>query len=611
VRKRFTSLLLIAAASLLGAPKLLAQSSFSVLHSFTSATTDGANPEGQPMLFGSNLVGLAYNGGANGFGALFQVSTNGSGFNLLYSFEGDLNGANPFGILTLSGNSFYGMTFNGGIDDGGVIYRVRTNGSNYAVLHTFQGGDTDGQYPFGSLTVNGPLLFGMTANGGTNSGGVIFKIGTNGVGFAVIHSFNGGPNDGSFPSEGVTASGANLYGTTFLGGSNNIGTVFSMGTNGVGFKVLHHFGSITNDGANPSGPLTLVGSSLYGITSAGGTTNLGTVFTIGTDGTGYSVLHSFTGGTNDGAAPQYGPLIVTNNTIYGVTENGGTNDEGVVFQVPTTRPGFAMLYSFGANATDGAFPLYPPILPNANFYGVTVAGGSNNLGVVYGPGATSVVTTSPPPSQVCVTVPGAASAGVVITNVVAGQFYLYQASGCVGRNLDGTTDDPDGNEYNNNCTVPLTPNLGPAGPAFTCPGLIKFSLVGKYADGSSVQLGQNTNQDGYFIPPVSGPLTLFFNDDIYSDNSGSFTACITATNLPTICATVGGGRPLLTESHSGKFTPGSNTWSSPRAPPITGVAPATSIRMDCPMARPTPTPSHARPRILLATTSFRFRWWAS
>lgn len=541
--KRLKCLLLVIVVLPLAGWQVHAQSGFSVLHSFLNSVNDGENPEGQPLLIGgTNLVGLAYNGGANGAGALFQVSTNGSGFTLLYSFEGDLNGANPFGLLAASGNSFYGMTFNGGINDGGVIYRVRTNGSNYAVLHTFNGGSTDGQFPFGSLIVTGSTVFGMTANGGTNGAGVVFKMTTNSLNFAILHSFTGGVDGGS-PSEGVILAGTNLYGTTYFGGSNSAGTVFTVGTNGGNLSVLHHFGGGTNDGANPSGPLTLVGSSLYGITTEGGTNNVGTVFTIGTNGAGYAILHSFSGGTLDGASPQFGPLVANGNLLYGSTRNGGTANVGLVFQIATDGTGFAVLNSFGATATDSTFPVYPPIFVNSNFYGMATDGGSNNLGTVYGPGLSNIITiiSSGGPTQVCAVVPsanGAGQAGVSIGNVIAGQLYTYQASGCIGRNLDGTTDDPDGNEYNNNCTVPLTPNLGPGGPFFKCPGLIEFSLVGKFADGSCVQLGQNTNQDGYFIPPVSGPMTLFFNDDNYFDNSGTFQACITPLLLSNVCQTV-------------------------------------------------------------------------
>src|ERR1017187_5890072 len=271
-REHLFSLALVCALAL-GATTASAQNPFGVLHSFTNAPNDGANPEGQPILISSNLFGVTLNGGAYSLGAIYQGNTNGTNYNIIYSFGND-DGVNPFCTLASSGPFLYGMTFNGGIGDGGVLFRVRTNGLNYTALHLFMGGDTDGILPDGSVIVTNGTLFGMTFNGGTNDAGVVFKVSTNTTGFAILHSFGGGPNDGASPSEGVTLGGTSLFGTTSFGGSNNLGTVFSMVTNGASYKILHHFtGSNTNsDGAYPAGPLTLNGSTLYGITTFGGTT---------------------------------------------------------------------------------------------------------------------------------------------------------------------------------------------------------------------------------------------------------------------------------------------------------------------------------------------------
>lgn len=528
-RREWLVWLALACVSGIGSISASAQNGFGILHSFANVTTDGALPESQPLLIASNLVGVTFYGGDSGNGCVFQVGTNGANFSLLYSFEGGVNGANPFGLLASNGPFLYGMTFNGGVNDGGVLFRVGIDGVNYAVLHTFMGGSADGQFPLGGLTGTGSVLYGMTTGGGTNGVGVVFKISTNGSSFAVLHSFQGGLNDGSSPSEGVTLGGSNLFGTTFYGGSNNLGTVFSVVTNGTGYKVLHHFAGHTNDGANPSGPVTLDGSSLYGITSTGGTNGAGAVFKINTDGSGYTVLHHFAGGANDGAFPQFGPLIVANALIYGATEEGGPTNAGVVFQMATNGTSFALLHSFSTNANEGAFPFYPPILSGSSFYGLTVNGGSNDLGVVYGPTA----TVSPPP-QVCtnnIVVPSTQSSGIFFGNVVAGVTYAYTASGCV---LSGgpNNSDPDGNLYSDSCQTLIGSNQI-ADTSYICPGLKVISLVGKIG-GFCIQLGKS----GTFVVPESGPLTLYYNDGNFGDNSGSFDACITP--VPQLCTNVPG-----------------------------------------------------------------------
>lgn len=96
--------------------------------------------------------------------------------------------------------------------------------------------------------------------------GVVFSISTGGTGFTVLHSFAGAASDGAYPmSGGLALSGSTLYGATECGGANNEGTVYSIGTTGSGFAVLHSF-NLATDSGYPSSGLLLSGSTLYGQT---------------------------------------------------------------------------------------------------------------------------------------------------------------------------------------------------------------------------------------------------------------------------------------------------------------------------------------------------------
>ena len=101
--------------------------------------------------------------------------------------------------------------------------------------------------------------------------------------------------------------------------------MFKMNTDGTGYDIMHTFtGQSGGDGANPVGSLTLVGRPPFGTTPVGVGDALGVLFGINTDGTDYDVLHTFTGGPNDGANP--GDLIFSDSTFYGMTgASGGTN----------------------------------------------------------------------------------------------------------------------------------------------------------------------------------------------------------------------------------------------------------------------------------------------
>jgi uncharacterized repeat protein (TIGR03803 family) len=166
---------------------------------------------------------------------------------------------------------------------------------------------------------------------------------TNGTGFTVVHNFtalsNSTNSDGVGPQADLILVGNTLYGTAIIGGSSGNGTVFAVNTNGTGFTNLHSFtavstnssGVYTNgDGANPQAGLILWSNTLYGTAANGGGSGSGTVFAINTNGTGFTNLHSFTGG--GGGANPYAGLILSGDTLYGTTAGGSTGN-GTVFSL--------------------------------------------------------------------------------------------------------------------------------------------------------------------------------------------------------------------------------------------------------------------------------------
>jgi len=106
----------------------------------------------------------------------------------------------------------------------------------------------------------------------------VFKVNTNGTGFATLLWFNSS-DVGANPGAGLCLSGVTLYGTTYNGGSFGKGTVFKVNTDGTGSAVLKNFNG--PDGASAFASLTLVHSRLYGTTRDGGDYGLGTVFSLG------------------------------------------------------------------------------------------------------------------------------------------------------------------------------------------------------------------------------------------------------------------------------------------------------------------------------------------
>jgi uncharacterized repeat protein (TIGR03803 family) len=318
-------------------------SNYTVLHSFCDGTVpfDGYLPLGSLTLSGSTLYGMSAYGGDADSGVIFKINIDGSNYTILHSF-GDGTVANdglyPSGTPILSGFSLYGMTYDGGVAANGTIFEINTNGTGYNILHSFRDGSVvnDGIQPEGSLVLSKSTLYGMTPYGGVdysgpNSGsGVIFKINTNGSNYRLLHSFKNGEN----PFGSLTLSGSTLYGLTAGGGNTGCGTVFKISTAGSGFKILHSFlDKIDDDGEQPNGTPILSASFLYGVTSGGGPGNGGVAFKMKTNGLGYTILHSFGDGSvkssdgtvqKDGMQP-FGSLILSGSTLYGMTSWGGSN----------------------------------------------------------------------------------------------------------------------------------------------------------------------------------------------------------------------------------------------------------------------------------------------
>jgi uncharacterized repeat protein (TIGR03803 family) len=362
----------------------VAAQTFTNLHHF-NGITDGAAPYGELILSGTTLYGTTYAGGSASNGTIFSISIDGSGFTNLHSFatneEGtpiNSDGRGPYASLVLSGNILYGAAPYGGERYRGTMFRLNTDGSGFTLLHTFTGG-LDGGEPYGNLILSGTTFYGTTGQDGSGGWGTVFAINMDGTGLTNLHSFTSAPDDGDGPEAGVILSGNTLYGTTIFGGSANYGNVFRVNIDGSGFTNLYSF---TNgiDGANPNGELVLAGNTLYGTTMFGGSANKGTIFKIDTDGTGFAVLRGFPGGWGEGSP--FAGLVLSGNTLYGTTYLGGSAYKGTVFRINTDGTGFTNLYHF-TGASDGANPYATLLVSGYTLYGTTSAGGSFNLGTVF------------------------------------------------------------------------------------------------------------------------------------------------------------------------------------------------------------------------------------
>jgi uncharacterized repeat protein (TIGR03803 family) len=330
---------------------------YTVLYSFGGSTFDGAEPVAG-LIEGSDgfLYGTTLDGGQYGYGTVFKIPKGGLGYSVLHSFgTTSTDGKGPAGSLVLGSNgNLYGTTSGGGAygsssNPGGTVFTLKTNGGfSYQVLYNFGNliDPTDGQAPLAGLVIGlDNFLYGTTESGGVSGLGTIFKLSQAGTRYTQLYSFT--IPSGYYPRAPLVF-GANsaLFGTASLGGpnynQNQGGVVFTIQTNGNNYAVLYNFGNSATDGNSPiSGLLVACDQTLYGTTAGGGTSNLGTVFTLRQDGSAYAVMKSFT--PADGDDPWSGLIQGSDGNLYGTTlsdgATGNSNGNGTLFMLPPALSG--------------------------------------------------------------------------------------------------------------------------------------------------------------------------------------------------------------------------------------------------------------------------------
>lgn len=240
----------------------------------------------------------------------------------------------------LFGTTFAG----GSNNDGTVFELIPQSGGTWSdrVLHNFASGSHDGNAPNDAPLFNArENLFGTTYEGGPHLSGTVFQMNRSASGWVEkpIYFFQGlafgGGSDGANPVAGVIADKAgNLYGTTDYGGSASVGTVYEVSPSGNGTwteKVLYTFTDGT-DGGHPGGLVLDEAGNLYGVTS--GHRTFGSVFELSPNGSSwtFTVLYDFTGGA-DGGSPAGSLVRDANGNLYGTTTYGGASGLGTVFEI--------------------------------------------------------------------------------------------------------------------------------------------------------------------------------------------------------------------------------------------------------------------------------------
>jgi uncharacterized repeat protein (TIGR03803 family) len=232
----------------------------------------------------------------------------------------------------------------------------------------------------GTPTVAGSYLFTVTATDSAGAAGAVtYTLVINPppvvtyVAISSLASFGGA--NGVDPNGGLVMDRAgDFLGTTQQGGTANLGTIFELqhGTNAL--TALASFNG--TNGSNPMGsPLMDSNGNLFGTTSRGGASDDGTVFELSQGSSTITTLASFNGA--NGAYPAAGVVEDGSGNLFGTTNNGGSANDGTVFELPQGSSTITALASF--NGANGVHPLGGLALDKSgNLFGTTNGDGYHN-----------------------------------------------------------------------------------------------------------------------------------------------------------------------------------------------------------------------------------------
>lgn len=400
----------VAAAGATGVQTQPGTAKHHVLYSFTGGS-DGSTPAGGLVLDAAgNIYGTTQTGGSacknSRCGVVFELSRQAGNSwteKVLYNFSGGPDGGGPSGSLVFdAAGNLYGTGQVGGPNYYGIVYQLAPQaGGGWVenILHSFQLGAGDGYQPVSGVIKDAAgNLYGTTIAGGAAGYGTVFELmpgANNSWSESILYSIAGG-SDGSSPTAGVTFDAkGNLYSAAGGGNDANFGTVFQLSPQAGGTwkeTVLYAFGRKGRLGAGPNDLVVDSAGNLYGTTSYGGAHNsqggYGAVFELTPKKSGGwkdTLLHSFDLKGDDGYRPVGALISDAAGNLYGVTEEGGSHNKGMVFKLTQTHPGEwteTVLYNFRGSA-DGAHPGAGLTMNSAgHLLGTTQAGGKG-FGVVF------------------------------------------------------------------------------------------------------------------------------------------------------------------------------------------------------------------------------------
>lgn len=296
------------------------------------------------------LWGMATYGGTNNYGTIFKVNGDGTGFSAAHLFD-SINGMGPQGALCLAPNGkLYGMTLFGGTSNFGTLFSFNPSGNIFTKIVDFD--LINGGFPWGTMMrASDNKLYGATYSGGVGTGGSIFKLDPVNDSYTLLYSLTQATDGGGITDKLIQATNGKLYGMAAYGGNTGDGTIFNYDIATNTFTKIHDF-DLTN-GGTPYGTLCeATNGFMYGMTYDGGANNNGVLFKLEVGTNVYTKIYDFN--ITNGQTPWNSIIQVTSTKLYGLVTGGGTGG-GVIFSYDISTGTYTIEHNIDL-ITEGSVP---------------------------------------------------------------------------------------------------------------------------------------------------------------------------------------------------------------------------------------------------------------
>jgi len=322
--------------------------------------------------------GVTFQGGSDDIGVIFSTDSSGAHLKSKYIFTYTNKGAHPNQTtMTLFNGKLYGLLTSdlSGKDKRSVLFEYDPVVNHYTpkIFIPGPGNNIYGSFATGILAVYNNELYGTATNGGIFGTGELFKYNPSTETYTKLFDFAEGT--GSHPLGGVVLYNNKIYGMASQGSEANAGVLFEYD------PVLNAYTKkidLANTGLQVSfNSLTVYNDKLYGLAIS---SNRGPGALFEYNPLSNVLIRKFDFFQEVGINP-YSNLVVLNDKLWGLTNNGGSNNMGVIFQFDPVSNTFQKKIDLtieGGAGGSGDLVVY-----GNKLLGLTNSGGANNMGVVF------------------------------------------------------------------------------------------------------------------------------------------------------------------------------------------------------------------------------------